>query len=119
MMRTKSTMSYKTWDIILVPFPFTNLRQVKKRPALILSPPTFNSGRNLVILFITSNIGSPKRTGDHQIKKWKEAGLPKPSLTRMKFATIEKSIIIKKLGTLQSSDQHALQKKLASFFGLS
>jgi len=112
-------MIYKKWDIILVPFPFTNLRQVKKRPALILSPPAFNSGKDIVILFITSNIGSPERTGDHHIKKWKEAGLPKPSMARMKFATIEKSIVIKKLGSLQSSDQHALQKKLAAFLDLS
>lgn len=45
-------------------------------------------------------------------------GLPKPSMSRMKFATIEKSIIIKKLGEITSSDRTALKRKLAEFFGV-
>jgi len=49
-------MTCEQWDIVLVPFPFTNLRSIKKRPALIISPNRFNNGPDVVILFITRNI---------------------------------------------------------------
>lgn len=111
-------MNYKTWDILLVPFPFTNLRQTKKRPALIVSPEDYNSGSDIAILFITSNLESQGRPGDYLIKNWQESGLPKPSMSGMKFATIEKSIIFKKLGEITYSDRKALKSKLAEFFGV-
>lgn len=116
-MKTAFMMTYKTWDNILVPFPFTNLQSVKKRPALIVSTDAFNIGPDVVILFITSNISSYGRQGDCLIQNWKEGGLPKPSMTRMKFATIEKSIIIKKIGRLPSNDQAAVSNELKLFFG--
>ena len=94
MMRTKSTIDYKKWDIMLVPFPFTDLSTNKKRPALIISPDSYNTLFDIVVLFITSNISSAERPGDYLISNWEEASLPKPSMIRMKFATIDKSIII-------------------------
>lgn len=51
-------ITYKKWDIILVPFPFTDLKTVKKRPALVISPEEYNVGPDLIIMFITSNLSS-------------------------------------------------------------
>ncbi len=112
----KSIMTYKKWDIVLVPFPFTNLQTIKKRPALIISPDEYNAGDDIVILFITSNVSSFGRTGDYIIQDWNKSGLPKPSMTRMKFATIEKSIVIKNIGRLHKSDCASLVSKLNDFF---
>jgi len=111
-------MTFKKWDIVLVPFPFTNLQSVKKRPALILSPENYNNGPDLIILFITSNLSAYGRMGDYRIQNWELSGLPKPSMTRMKFATIEKSIVLKKLGSIPESDQKAIKSELQQFFGL-
>lgn len=97
----KSTTTYKKWDIILVPFPFTNLSSIKKRPGLVISPDDYNKGMDIVILFITSKIDREKKIGDYLIEKWEESALPKPSMILMKFATIDKSIIIKKLAEWQ------------------
>jgi len=118
MTRIASMMTCEKWDIVLVPFPFTNLRSIKKRPALIISPNQYNSGPDFVIQFITSNIKSYGRTGDTIIQKWKESGLPKPSMIRMKFATIEKSIIIKRIGRVTPIDQNTIHNKLYTFFSL-
>lgn len=68
--------AYKKWDIILVPFPFTNLSSSKKRPALILSPEQYNLMGDILIAFITSNLQSIDKFGDYQLLQWKQAGLP-------------------------------------------
>jgi len=37
----------RKWDIIIVPFPFTDLTTVKKRPALVVSPDNYNNSNSL------------------------------------------------------------------------
>jgi mRNA interferase MazF len=112
----KSTTLYNKWDIILVPFPFTDLSTFKRRPSLIISPEEYNQSDDLIITFITSNIPFEKRIGDYTILNWKESGLPKPSLIRMKFSTINKSIVVKKIGILSETDITAFKKNLIEFF---
>ena len=112
-----STIVYKKWDVVLVSFPFTNFTSDKRRPAVIVSPDNFNAGKDLVIGFVTSQLQSATKAGDYVLKRWKEAGLPKPSMVRMKFATIDRSIVIKRFGHLENEDQLELRQNLISFFG--
>lgn len=109
-------MTYKKWEIILVPFPFTDLTTTKKRPALIISPNEYNKHLDVVITFITSKLDLESKIGDYKIKDWEFSNLPKPSMLRMKFATIDKSMIIKKLGKLTDKDIIGFRKLLLSFF---
>ena len=107
---------YKRWEIVLVPFPFTDLSSAKRRPALIVSPDNYNAGKDVVIAYITSQMNIPPRFGDYDLQKWKEASLPKPSKIRMKFATIDKSIIVKTIGKLEDIDCGEIEKIILSFF---
>jgi len=116
-MKMKSTMTYKKWDIVFVPFPFTDLTVSKKRPALVVSPNEYNLEKDVVIAFITSKIHMEKRLGDYKIKDWTKASLPKPSTIRMKFATIDQSIIVRKLGRLTKNDTTEFNDLLIDFFG--
>lgn len=108
-------MIYKKWEIILVPFPFTDLTRTKKRPALIISPNEYNKNPDVVITFITSKINRVYQLGDYKIQEWQKASLPKPSMLRMKFATIDKLIIVKKLGALNEYDIRTFSKLLVDF----
>jgi mRNA interferase MazF len=109
--------AYRKWDILLVPFPFADLTTAKKRPALVVSPDAYNrSGPDLVIAFITSRTDVPPRPGDHRIQFWKESGLPKASLLRMKFATIDRDIVVKRIGHLHPPEQGGVRAVLSKFF---
>lgn len=110
------TTAYNKWDVVLVSFPFTDFSSDKRRPALVVSPDYFNTGHDVVIAFVTSQLSSLPRLTDYHLQHWQEAGLPKPSMVRMKFATVDKSIIVKKLGKLNSGDRDALQEILVTFF---
>lgn len=112
------TMTYKRWDIVLLPFPFTDLKATKKRPALILSPIEYNSGPDVLVMFVTSNLKTKPKQGDHILTEWKQAGLPKPSMTRMKIATIDKTLVVKKIARLTKKDQQALAENIREFFGI-
>jgi mRNA interferase MazF len=102
-----------------VPFPFTDLTTSKKRPALVVSPDNYNSGPDVVIAFITSQLNTPPRPGDHLITDWQASGLPKPSQLRMKLATISRHIVIKRLGHLTPAEKSRVQAAIRRFFGLS
>ena len=50
-----STTRYRRGDIVLVSFPFTDLSSSKRRPALVISPDSFNEqGQDVVLIAITS-----------------------------------------------------------------
>jgi mRNA interferase MazF len=110
-------MIYNQWDFVLIPFPFTDLSKTKKRPGLIVSPNEYNKSGDLVIAFVTSNLNAAPKLGDYKIRQWEKSGLPKPSLIRMKFATINQEIIVKRIGKLTPEDGLAFKKKLQIFFG--
>ncbi len=106
------------WDIVLVPFPFTDLTAMKRRPALVVSPDTSNrTGPDPVIAFLTSQVNTAPRSADYRLQAWQEAGLPKPTMLRMKFATVARSVVIKKLGCVADTDRSAIRDALVTFFG--
>jgi len=52
--------AYKRGDVVLVPFPFSNQTDAKKRPAVIISSDAYNNiSSDIVIMAITSQ---PEKT---------------------------------------------------------
>ena len=84
--------TFEVWDLVKVPFPYTNRPVQQRRPALVVAIPRATGGPPLLwVLMVTSaaNRGWP---GDVGIIDPAAAGLPAPSLVRTaKIATIEGS----------------------------
>lgn len=47
---------YQDGDIVLIPFPFTDLSNSKLRPAIVISSELVNSTQDIILLAITSNL---------------------------------------------------------------
>ena len=102
-------------DVVLVPFPFTSQTASKKRPAIIVSSRQYNAARpDVVVMAVTSQRRANVGFGEVWIADWGAAGLLKPSVVKPVFATLEQSLIIRKMGTLKPADTEAVHKALAS-----
>jgi len=66
---------------------------------------------------VTSQLDGVVFPGDTRFSKWREAGLPKPSMVRLaKVVTVERSLIRKKLGTVHASDKSAIRRQFRKVF---
>jgi len=112
------TTSFEFGDVLLVPFPFSNQTADKQRPAVVVSSTAYNRERlDLVILAITSQIRPTLGFGEAFVAQWKQAGLIKASVFKPVLATIERGLVIKKLGRLATADREKLRKVLDTILG--
>jgi mRNA interferase MazF len=110
-------MIYKPFDVVVVPFPFTDAAQTKRRPALVLSQHA-NFGHKIdhsVLAMITSQKHVPWPLDCELINK-KQSGLTATSVVRMKLFTLDNRFIIKKIGRLSDSDQKKVKQSLSLIF---
>lgn len=106
-------MTYDAFDVVVVPFPFTDRATTRRRPALVLSHARAlgeKPGRS-VLAMITSadNLSWPL---DIPVKGQAAAGLPSPSVVRMKLFTLDHGLILRKAGKLGPGDQQQVRKSL-------
>ncbi len=101
-------------DIVLIPFPFTDLRGNRNRPAVIL----INSEEDITVSFITTQL-QWQTDYDVLIQPSDTNGIKKTSLIRLnKFATIDKDLVIGKLGHLDNSDLLLINENLKKLLKL-
>jgi mRNA interferase MazF len=103
---------YEVWDLVKVPFPYTNRPVQQRRPALVVAIPQAPGAPELLwVLMVTSaaNRGWP---GDIAISDLEAAGLPAPSLVRSaKMATIE-ARDAERIGQLPVNDRTHVRQAL-------
>ena len=111
-------MTYEPFDVVVVPFPFTDSSRTKRRPALVLSQKTDFGAviEHSVLAMITSQKNEPWPL-DVAIKNKKQSGLTAPSVVRMKLFTLDNRFILRKIGRLTKSDQMQVKESLTKIFG--
>jgi len=104
----------KKGDIILLSFPFTDLKGKKIRPALVL----FVSDLDVIVAFITTQF-KWQNSYDILLEPNDLNGLKKTSLVRVsKITTIDKDLILGKLGQLDSFDMQKINQNLLKILDL-
>lgn len=109
--------TFKTFDIIVVPFPFTDRVDAKKRPALVLSSADqFNTKIDHSICAMITSTQHTQWPLDVVIDDLESCGLQKPSLIRLKLFTLDNRLIYGRLGVLGLQDREKLQQAIALAF---
>jgi len=93
---------YKQGEIIIVPFPFSDLSSIKQRPVLILSKNIDNEKvEDIITCGITSNVKDSKYSVLIKNEDLIEGEVPKISRVKVdKLFTISQDIVKKKVGRI-------------------
>lgn len=103
-------MSLQPFDIVVVPFPYSDRLAEKRRPALVVSSPELEARNGLVWVAMITSAARPAGFGDARITDQAAAGLPASSMVRAgKLATIEPGRILRKAGSLAPGDRTAVE----------
>jgi mRNA interferase MazF len=105
-------MTCDVFDVVVVPFPFTDSPAAVRRPALVLSRPSFNRHGYTVLAMITDSRNAPWPS-DTEIDP-SPAGLKMASVVRMKIFTLDNRLLIGKIGRLKPADRRKVSASLAT-----
>lgn len=97
------------FDVVVVPFPFTDRNATKRRPAMVLSSSAFNQKAEHSVMAMITSAGQSSWPGDHFIQDLDAAGLPSECVVRLKLFTLDHRLVIRKAGTLGAVDQKKLR----------
>jgi mRNA interferase MazF len=114
-------MSLGKGDIILVPFPFTDLSQTKLRPAVVLHIDSVNN--DITVCFISfqalTNLSLEEFAINPSDPEFISTGLRVASKVRVsRIVTLEKSLVTRRIGKLGISQIQQLNNTLIHTFQL-
>jgi mRNA interferase MazF len=103
--------------IVAIPFPFTNLKCAKVRPALVI----YEGREDVIVAFISSKIPTGCYNVDvlltRQMPAFRLSGSKRDSVIQLnKLATLDKSLIEGEFGEIDSDLMREVQKRLVDIF---
>ncbi len=106
--------SFTVGDVVLIPFPYSDFSRFKKRPALIVGLAEFD---NLILCQITSQSFTSKQAIRLSGVNFTKGSLDLTSYIRPdKLFTIDKSIVVRKAGTIQDKVLKKVRLKIIELF---
>lgn len=107
-------MTSEAFDVVVVPFPFTDRAAVKRRPALVVSDAAaFNARSGHAVLAMITSARHASWPLDTPVSDLRAAGLPSASVIRMKLFTLDDRQILRKAGRLGRADRVPLSGRCA------
>ena len=111
-------MTFSRFDVVVVPFPFTDRSTTVRRPALILSDPeTFGIATGQSLMAMITRAAGMRWPHDHAVGDRASAGLPEACFVRMKLFTLDHRLMLRKLCALGKSDAIAVRATLDALLG--
>ena len=107
-------MTFERFDIVIVPFPFTDLPVTRRRPALVLSAAAWNAASGHIICAMITSARQSTWPLDVPVTNLAAAGLTTPCVVRMKLFTIEVGFVVRKAGVLGGSHRATVKAALDS-----
>lgn len=100
-------------DVVVVPFPFTDLSTMKRRPALVI---TDLKGDDIIICQITSRMSKDIYSITIDNNDFEKGGLNRKSNIRPnRLVTIDGNIMIKKIGNVKTDKVNEVISEIKRF----
>jgi mRNA interferase MazF len=110
---------YSRFDVVVVPFPFTDSSSTKRRPALIISESSaFNTQMQMSVMAMITTATHQPWALDVNITDLSSAGLNSSSIVRMKLFTLDHALIVRSIGHLAQVDEDEVLKSIGKLVGL-
>ncbi len=111
-------MRLEPGDLILVPFPFSDLTSAKTRPALVMSTAAYNAeGADFIACGITSNLSNAAHSVLIDSRDLTHGRLPAPSRIKVdKLATLDKAVVRRVVSRVKPEVLRRALKELRSLF---
>lgn len=104
--------TFDTWDVVKVPFPYTDRPVRERRPALVLAASRIQEAHGLLWVAMITSAANRGWPGDVLVSDLETAGLPAASLVRTaKIATIEVAEA-ERIGSLPLKDRQQVRKRI-------
>ena len=110
-------MICEPFDVVVVPFPFTDREAERRRPALVVSSSAFNAAHDQSILAMITS-AREEWLSDVAIRDWREAGLGVRCKVRLKLFTLDHALVLRKAGALSARDAEAVRRGLVRFLAM-
>lgn len=106
--RLQEPLTFAAFDVVVVPFPYSDRLAEKRRPALIVSATRLEQELGRVWVAMITSDRATRQRGDAVIGDLAAAGLPAASIMRgNKLATIDADRVIRRAGSLAQTDREA------------
>ena len=113
----RHSVTCNPWEVWIVPFPFVDAPQTKRRPVVVISGEAFHSQNQHAIATMITSSQRHAWAGDTPIRDLEPAGLSIPCLIRLKLFTLDYRLLMRPIGQLSEQDQQALQQALRLHVG--
>ena len=111
-------MTYKPYQIVVVPFPFVDKQANKRRPAVILSSSSFIASHAHLLLAMITTSQKHAWESDVVITDWKTAGFHLPCIIRFKLFTLDTDNVLQTIGSLSQLDQDKVKFSLKNHLAI-
>ena len=106
---------YEQREIVIIPFPYSDLTATKQRPALIISNEKLNLSEDRICCLITSNTPQEGILLNQSIE---DGNLPFKSWVKPhRLFTVSENVIRKKVGTISSALHQKIIHELGTYIG--
>ncbi len=106
-------MAFQRGDVVLVPFPFSDLSTMKVRPAVVVSSSLYHATEpDLILAAITSQIAMATGPLDYVLLDWQAAGLRCPSALKPVLFTLDPARVLHRVGALIPLDLAEVNQRL-------
>lgn len=107
-----------SYDVAVVPFPFTDVARAKTRPALALSASASNTANGQTVFAMITTAARSRWPSDVMLNDVTACGLAHASVVRFKLFTLDNRLIARRIGALGTQDRQSIRRALRALFAL-